>query len=68
MNPYYSQYLADIAQRNHDTFIMLLVCLGAAVAFVASGYMGKPIKYIVTGILSAAYFSLFLQGVMEVLK
>lgn len=68
MTQQYYEWLADVAQRNHDTAMLLLVCIGAALVWIVSGYMGKPIRYTVTGILSAAYLTLFIQGLMEAFK
>lgn len=68
MNPYYQQYIEAIAQRNADAAVLLILCAVAALTWWASARMGKVIHYVYTGLLAAAYLTLFGQGIMEVLK
>jgi lipopolysaccharide export LptBFGC system permease protein LptF len=58
-NPYYEQYLANLAQRDADSLVLLIVCLGAALVYLLAARLGKPTQYITIAIYAVLFFSIF---------
>lgn len=67
-NPYYLSYMAALAQRDADALVLLGICAGITGVYFLARALGRPVYLVTVGILALAYFTLFVQGIMEVLK